>query len=241
MGHDFGEVLTERDRRERGDEVVVTVREYRECDRCGETRVVSENKEVRRSTPAEPAADEAPGPDRDAAAGGSEFDDVTAEEDDGVILEDDAEAPPRAYGEWPEAEVGEGGTGPGDDHGPWPDEDAEAPDGDDEPTRSPADDAVPDDAGPVPADDAADADPDGSATVIDADAGPSAETADSASHPTPDEPEEPERPTPRPDPSDVELVCPDCGETWPSVNVSLRPGDICPDCRRGYLDEQVIQ
>lgn len=36
----------ERDREERGDEVVITISEVKECSRCGETRVVSENKEV---------------------------------------------------------------------------------------------------------------------------------------------------------------------------------------------------
>ena len=47
IGHDFGEMQTDRDRHERGDEVVVVIREYRECERCGHTRVISENKEVR--------------------------------------------------------------------------------------------------------------------------------------------------------------------------------------------------
>ena len=46
LGHDFTEPRTERDREERGDEVVVTITEVKECRRCGETRVVSENKEV---------------------------------------------------------------------------------------------------------------------------------------------------------------------------------------------------
>ncbi|MFC7069777.1 DUF7093 family protein [Halobaculum lipolyticum] len=46
LGHDFTEPRTERDREERGDEVVVAITEVKECRRCGETRVVSENKEV---------------------------------------------------------------------------------------------------------------------------------------------------------------------------------------------------
>ena len=46
LGHDFGEPETEREREERGDEVVITVRQVRVCERCDERRVVSENKEV---------------------------------------------------------------------------------------------------------------------------------------------------------------------------------------------------
>jgi hypothetical protein len=46
LGHDYGETRTEREREERGDELVVTVTEVEECSRCGKTRVVSENTEV---------------------------------------------------------------------------------------------------------------------------------------------------------------------------------------------------
>lgn len=46
LGHDFSEPRTERDREVRGDEVITTITEVKECSRCGETRVVSENKEV---------------------------------------------------------------------------------------------------------------------------------------------------------------------------------------------------
>lgn len=47
MGHNYGESQQTEDREERGDEVVVTVREYRECRRCGDTKTMSENTEVR--------------------------------------------------------------------------------------------------------------------------------------------------------------------------------------------------
>jgi hypothetical protein len=47
LGHDFGEPETERQRNEEGSEVVVTVREVKTCQTCGETRVVSENKEIK--------------------------------------------------------------------------------------------------------------------------------------------------------------------------------------------------
>ncbi|QLG49441.1 DUF7093 family protein [Natrinema halophilum] len=46
LGHDYGEPDVEREREERGSEVVVTVQEYEECSRCGEKHVISENTEV---------------------------------------------------------------------------------------------------------------------------------------------------------------------------------------------------
>ena len=51
LGHDFSEPRTERDREVRGDEVITTITEVKECSRCGETRVVSENKEVTSAAP----------------------------------------------------------------------------------------------------------------------------------------------------------------------------------------------
>ena len=51
MGHDWGEERVETEREEARGQVAVTERAYRECTRCGERRVVSENTEVR------PAAD----------------------------------------------------------------------------------------------------------------------------------------------------------------------------------------
>ncbi len=46
LGHDFGDAEVEREREERGSEVVVTVQEFEECSRCGERNVISENTEV---------------------------------------------------------------------------------------------------------------------------------------------------------------------------------------------------
>ncbi|APE96096.1 DUF7093 family protein [Halodesulfurarchaeum formicicum] len=47
LGHAFGEPVTERDREQRGDEAVVTIRKIKTCDRCGAEQVISENTEVR--------------------------------------------------------------------------------------------------------------------------------------------------------------------------------------------------
>ena len=46
LGHDFGDTEVEREREERGSEVVVTVQEFEACSRCGERNVISENTEV---------------------------------------------------------------------------------------------------------------------------------------------------------------------------------------------------
>jgi hypothetical protein len=47
IGHDHGEPQRVEEREDRGDELVVTVREYRECRRCGHRKTISENTEVR--------------------------------------------------------------------------------------------------------------------------------------------------------------------------------------------------
>ena len=71
LGHDYGESHTEREREERGDELVVTVTEVEECTRCGDTRVVSENTEVTSlSTPSEPDGTTPPRAGQASTAGG---------------------------------------------------------------------------------------------------------------------------------------------------------------------------
>ncbi len=46
LGHRYGQTEVEREREEEGSEVIITVREVTRCDRCGNERIVSENKEV---------------------------------------------------------------------------------------------------------------------------------------------------------------------------------------------------
>lgn len=254
IGHDYGELLTSRDQRARANEVVVTVREYRECARCGHQRIITENKEIKAVTPDEPGADDpaesSDGPAADTPAAGGEWggadlhsgagrvggdavEPMTAEEDDGVILEEEPERPTRARGEWPDdgREVGDDGTAGAD-----ADPADEGPEGVEFGGSLPEDlEATPDDGS------ADDATPDGDGEIIDAeaatDAGSSAPSgsAEAGTESAGDAPRQ------RPDDGDTEFVCPECGETWPTVNASLRPGDICPQCRRGYLSEQIVQ
>jgi len=99
MGHRFDETTVERDREEDGTEVVITDREIERCSRCGETRVVSENKEV---TALESATDTnadpmlATGGDDDSGPAAS-ADDTAAEDagttgDAGSVADDTADA-----------------------------------------------------------------------------------------------------------------------------------------------------
>ncbi|WP_436928305.1 DUF7093 family protein [Halosimplex halobium] len=88
LGHSFGETTVEREREEEGTEVVITITEMETCSRCGETRVVSENKEVTTLETPEGGPDEfeaTPGaePD-DAAEGDTPADDVAAGEGAGA-------------------------------------------------------------------------------------------------------------------------------------------------------------
>ncbi|MFW6458314.1 MAG: DUF7093 family protein, partial [Halodesulfurarchaeum sp.] len=47
FGHAYGEAVTEREQDRRGEEEILTIREVRECTRCGARKLLSENTEVR--------------------------------------------------------------------------------------------------------------------------------------------------------------------------------------------------
>ncbi|WP_293029795.1 hypothetical protein [Natronococcus sp.] len=125
LGHDYGDVDVEREREERGSEVVVTVREYEECARCGDKHVVSENTEVRSIStagagprPDEPEPQSTPRSAEPPAAesGGADAGGFTAEPgatDATFIDADDAgsEPAPTRRPSSAEAEAGISGTG----------------------------------------------------------------------------------------------------------------------------------
>ena len=58
LGHKYGEATVEREREEQGSEVVITIQERETCARCGNTRIVSENKEVTSIETPDAAVDE---------------------------------------------------------------------------------------------------------------------------------------------------------------------------------------
>lgn len=326
VGHDLGAPETERDREERGDEVVVTIREVRRCNRCDAERVVSESTEVRpvRSAP-DSVAGEDTDTDGDGEAGGSTGDTAAAdtgadtdtgseagssattgpaepadgppdpaespepavervagegpdptgdqepvgdaeaaadpETDDAVILEDDEPEPEpeRDPGEWPDAEdtrleddepatptaeavreatdeAGSGGHAPTDGPEAESESDADAdPDAADQPDLGsgawpdPQDGADEGYDATAPGDGAADTDDDGEMiAAAEGDAGGAVEagggsTAAAGAGPAP---------------AAGVLVCPSCGFEEPSRGSSHRGGDVCPDCKRGYLSER---
>lgn len=295
LGHDYGEAFVERDREERGGEVVVTERELKECARCGSEKVTAENTEVRSlqserreradsspepepATTEEPASEPAPTGDDGAASGaftsatdaieqaeaGMETDDALAgepEEDDAVILEDDADDEPGSN-QWEEpaepeadpepepepveddAEVVDAGptsepesgtqteyveqsqpqsqpepqsTDPDRERGAWPDAD-----GEDEGFDATETDDVDAEVSATETDDST-FEFGAEEGVVEADTG-----FTSAGPLETDEPA---------DELDFALYCPECGFERYAAGSSLRAGDICPECQRGYLAE----
>jgi len=77
-GHEWGDKQVEIERDEREDEIALTEREYRVCERCGDRRVVAENTEVR-------AFDDGGGEEISTFAPSEEFD--TDETEDAAIIE----------------------------------------------------------------------------------------------------------------------------------------------------------
>lgn len=272
LGHEFGPPETERNREERGDEVVITIRELQVCTRCGAEQVTSESTEVRpvrpapdsvteeeTATPDEPAAVESDEASTHPTAGGDDPDpDV---EDDAVILENDDESTPaRDPGQWPDADDTRMPDTATNADEPEPaatppdatDEDS-AEDTDEEPVAStdpqPTDEDDPDTPHP------ADADEEPPETADWPDPGPGDDEGFDATTPTDSDDDEEEEYVEAPDdpdsgivsPSeetvgiedvDTIFVCPSCEFQQPVNGSSLRSGDICPNCRKGYLTEQ---
>lgn len=281
LGHAYGDTEIEREREEQGSEVIVTVREFEECQRCGERSVVTENKEVTAIDAAAPDLEraeserqseqtdatetaEGSGNAGDVADDTGDIDGVSesvgaapavdgefegaqsAEEDDAVILDDEAdgetEDADRDSGEWPEADS----THPaeaGDDRGrgEWPevgqeDEgfDARPDDGDAEvefggglaPESAPSvDESEAEEVEFVNAD---------GDTLDTTDAGGRGGSELSAGFTSGSEAPSVSGPAEDPD-VDAEFVCPECGYRAGVAGSSLRAGDICPECRKGYI------
>lgn len=225
FGHDYGDPEVERDREEEGSEVVITIRETETCQRCGDVRVVSENKEV---TTVETAADivaddladesadseeETVEPaETDAAIPDAESDETVEEQsagaptipdnsqDDAVILDEEDEDDDRNPGEWPE-EVAEA-----DETQP---QTPEAEETDRDPGEWPEEGGEEDD------DWEPQIDPD-------PEEGPTIERTDSAVTVP-----------------EGEFRCPECDYTTPVESSSLRAGDFCPECHRGALEHHL--
>lgn len=262
LGHEFGPPETERNREERGDEVVITIKELQVCTRCGAEQVTSESTEVRPVRPApdsvteddiepEPASTTEPDPEASAQpAAGDDTPDPDVE-DDAVILEDDGETPDRDTGQWPDADDTRMADSPTDTEGDTPTESADTTSGD-------TVDAGTDDEGASPGDDTdtphpEDTDEETSPTESWPDPGPGDDEGFDATTPdstddtdeyveAPDDPDtgivSPSEETVSIEDADTIFVCPSCDFEQPVNGSSLRSGDICPQCRKGYLTEK---
>ena len=216
------------------------------------------------TTPATPDAETDPTvvADETAETGDTEAT-ADTETDDGVILDDDAAADDgeRAHGAWPtdDESTGDGPTG-GEDHTPWPEQRGEdegfsaevgGVDGDDVEfggglTPEPADpmsEPDPDTEYVEAPDDGVTTETGGDVTTVSDDPDPR-DTTDSDGMPDDDgsgiaRGESPDFERPQ-TPVASEYYCPACGMTMDTDGNSMRAGDICPECKRGYVDERPI-
>ncbi|MFC6990104.1 hypothetical protein ACFQJD_17890 [Haloplanus sp. GCM10025708] len=108
LGHDFGNREVERERQEDGNEVVVTYRTVETCQRCGDRRVVSENKEVR---PIRGGEEIQTGLGGGVDVTADTADEATADEATGEPAADETAADPADAIEVAEADAAEAGDG----------------------------------------------------------------------------------------------------------------------------------
>lgn len=274
LGHEYGETTTERDREERGGEVVVVERELQHCARCGAEKVLSENTEVRTLDPSpddveEPTTGSEPSfsePATASVASGAGGDTTSehapdAAEDDGVILEDDPDQE-RDRGQWPDHEEppvdpAEAGSA---EPAPWPEQEGEDEGFDAEPASPDDGDATFDFGGGLTPEAAEVGDAGDDEEYVEAPSEPVAGAGTTGTSPPSGSPPKPQRgrreeaetvedpgftsagpvnpPSGTLDDPDSRLVCPECGFERKAARASLRAGDICPECRKGYLAER---
>ncbi len=256
LGHKYGDTEVERDREERGEEVVIITREYRVCELCGERDLVSENKEVttEQTADAEPQQTDAATDTAETPTPPTE----TAETTD-TTSQMATPASETATAKSAERDTDSGAEPPTeedagiildddtDDEGPpeWPD-----PTVDDEEDVSVAAESWPEPSGEdtgISATGPTDSqDPDvdyaglnptrtdseildtQSATAASTEENHPAETTDTQTAAV-------EVDTPPQVSRSMTLVCSECGFTDESGQGSLRRGDICPGCLDGYL------
>lgn len=243
LGHDYGDPEVEREREERGSELVVSVTEFQECTRCGDTIVISENTEV---TPSEPTSASA-GPDEEvtdepaetttAVDDGSEPEGFDPDVDDAEILDDEPEGTDRDHGEWPEAaDVHDDEEA--SDPAAWPEAEGEDEGYDAVSSQGAAE--VEFGGGLTPQADLSDEEGEtieateasqSSAWVGAADDEAAEETGFARAERTPSD-------DPPDEDLDTELYCPNCEASEQGGRPSLRAGDICPECHAGYLAER---
>lgn len=220
FGHSFDDTDVTRDREEDGSEVIITVTETETCTRCGETRVVSENKEV---TTLETPSD---------IAGEEMEEDEPAETDDADLVDEaepETEAAPSA-GEGEDSRRETGATAPGEqgavggsDMAAEEDDGVILDDDEDDEERAPGQ-------WPQETDDGESGDDESGEWGAEANTG--------ELQPVEDEQPDIESTVEAVTVPEGEFRCPECGFTTPVESSSLREGDFCPECHRGSLTHQ---
>lgn len=263
LGHSYDPAGVEREREQRGSEVVTVVRELEECSDCGAQRVVSENTEVTAVVDAEEvgveADDVAPGgtgrsEGQGQGQGGGPSGIAGAVERSGAVDDDaadqaagDADASPRS-----DADVdagGDAGDQPTADHSATDQPTVDHPAADDPPAEEfddiDPDDPAADDAEILTDDDEAEREP--GQWPEEADSGPSEGAAD------PDRSDEPAESDGSSEPGDDvddageeslsgitvpegRIVCPEC-DFEVEAQSGYREGDPCPECG-AWLDAE---
>lgn len=215
FSHDFGAPEHEREREQRGSEVIVTTREVKTCLDCGARQILAENTAIKGRGAASPET-EAEGAKAEGEGDTKADEPESAEADAGAsgwttaVIDRPSGNDPDPAGEAGSESGSEAGSGadPGPDAAVTHDaviltDDSGDSEGADDraPTEWPefrADDGTP------PERDRGD----------DTDAGETNSGADA-----------------------VTLRCDGCSRAWNPEGSSLLPGDLCPNCRSAYLEE----
>jgi len=247
IGHKYGETVVERDREEQGSEVVITIEESETCERCGKTRIVSENKEVTSiETPSDIAGDMI------ADDAGDESEPAAAPEPSDSAAADDMTEPVFEEAEDTSGIGGDAVDPDADDAEILDDSDDDTPSGGDseleEPSTVSMDEAEAGEPAEDPeADDGIIIDGESEDRSVDDDRKPGEWPAEPGQEEDDWEPatttEDAESETEEAEPFGGNAVtvpngkfrCPECDFTTDVESSSLRAGDFCPECHKGAL------
>lgn len=208
FSHDFGAPEREREREQRGSEVIVTTREVKTCLDCGARQILAENTAIKGRAAASRDAEGADAEGADAEGDKTEGETEPAEADAGGASGWTTAVIDRPSGGDPDPPE-EPGSGPGPDSGSDAAVTHDAVILTDDSEDGDADDRAPTEWPEFRAGDETSPDSDGRDDT-DTDAG----GADAAT-----------------------LRCDGCSRAWNPEGSSLIPGDLCPNCRSAYLEE----
>jgi hypothetical protein len=213
LGHSFGDTDVTREREEDGSEVIITVTETETCTRCGETRVVSENKEVTTlETPSDIVAEDS---EEDEPAETADADLIDqAESETAVAADADPEEQRDSRIEGGVTPTGEQGAVGGADAAVEEDDAIILEDDEDE-ERAPG--QWPQETDDEETDEWATEANTGELRPVEDEQPDIESTGEAVSVP------------------EGKFYCPECGFTTAVESSSLREGDFCPECHRGSL------